>query len=355
MGLPIQNQGFGGAPAFYPEEITQVDTKETSFIASDVVSTQEPARPPYVLGLLAGPQFKGSSVLKNIEGFIQLGEQATRPLVSRVDVALGGLLASSFGTALGMFVSGPAPFIEGHSDQDLDFTVDRLKNFLKPEEVNVLVRNAVQNPEHKRRIEEILAQYSGRERVVALLELLKKDKPDQHACPDSMVYVSQQESGLPEALCVDQDDHPDLKNPKMPRVSVTFREAIQMCELRHARLPAVEEYQAIASFGRRQNYPTLDKTTRGVHFNEKSGPRVLGFNDENAILYMQPNGQRRPIYNLTGNVRKWLANGSIGGGSWRTLGPEGVHALFRTVPSVRISSVEDVGFRCVTTPQKISR
>jgi len=348
--------------------------------------------PVPILAWLVSPKFQVPPPLRNPDNLLRLARPLTT-MTTKIGVGVSAFwtgIAALFGAGVGVISAGPGPAMVPVGDA-LDFSGERLQKLLKPEDLFVLTKHLTAYPEDKDLVLKALHEptlQKQREKLYDVIrtivvspgetlrvvdsngnplfeyqvdpiqistsenEVLANEGEGAGSCPPNMVYVSKVESRLSQALCVDEDDYPSLDNPSMPMVHVSVAKAESLCAARKARLPTAEEYYAVASYGGRKNYPTKDGSVKGIHY-KSSGPRRLKWDPaDNFLEYQQPDGSKRKIYNPTGNVWKILEDGKVGGGAWSFNYDRDVRADSRD-HYYFVFGNDDVGFRCVTSPQDI--
>lgn len=394
----LQNAASGGFGSISPLEATPKPEGYGghSSVGLDPLGDSSAARDVTpVLGLTAIPRASLSTAFRNIDVFIR-SLNSSSSLLSEVGAAgmfLWAGVTALVGGALGNLAAGPKPVLAAlmTPPQGLDGRMDRAQKLLTPEEMLSLTTYLSQKPDAERRFNLALAEGSVSEQREALLAIGRQAGPSApgpkintppksffstwlgglnpksgssakddgilESCPSGMVYTPKQETGLPRSLCVDEDNYPDPAHPTLPMVkNISVNQAQALCSQRQARLFSRNEYLAVASFGGKKIYPTRDGTARGLHFLAR-GPRELKFDPENNFIeYTQPDGSKKKIGNLAGNVWELLSDGSRAGGAWtkKTLQDVQVNKILSDIDGdsdyVGYSGV--TGFRCVSDPIK---
>lgn len=162
------------------------------------------------------------------------------------------------------------------------------------------------------------------------------DTPDApkgpRTCPDDT-------TALGRSACIERWEFPGRR--RLPETAVTMRTAARICEERGRRLCTLREWTRACTAGRGQAFPYGQIYAPDV-CNTAS---IAGFPQELALSgayerCVSPLG----VYDLTGNVGEWVANGLAVGGDTSTPGPEAsCQAQGRPPPG---HADDRLGFRC---------
>ena len=153
----------------------------------------------------------------------------------------------------------------------------------------------------------------------------------KHQCPTSMIAT--------ELGCIDQYEFPNQRN-HTPKTDVTFAQASDLCREQGKHLCSNNEWlQACEGVQKRRWSYGNDYDLNACHHNAplSAGGAIQSGSKSNCKT---PNG----VFDLTGNVWEWTADGQIRGGNWNF--SEGMGQCISSAQPNPQHHSDEIGFRC---------
>jgi formylglycine-generating enzyme required for sulfatase activity len=135
------------------------------------------------------------------------------------------------------------------------------------------------------------------------------------------------------------DYRPAFEGDSLPAHGVSFERAKSYARAAGLRLPTREQWLRAAALSADSPYPWGSDDPAGRCGLGQAKPSRAG----------RPKGDRSlfGVAGLTGNVREWLRDGTVIGGSFRTPSNTPPERLFRPAKPADGATLDDIGFRCV--------